>query len=396
MKPVIAISCPIDTYSGYGARSRDIVKALLELDKYEVHIVSQRWGDTKSGFLSDHNESELLSHVLTTKLPQPDVWIQITVPNEFKKVGKYNIGITAGIETTVADAGWIKGCNEMDLVITSSKHSLNVFNDTVYEVEDTQEVIKVQTPMEVLFEGVDTNIYSPKKAKPFELDIPESFAFLFVGHWLQGDLYQDRKNVGYLIKTFLQTFANVKNAPALILKTQAANSSIIDRNNILRKVEKVKASVSGTHPNIYLIHGEVSDQEVNSLYNNHKVKAMVSYTRGEGFGRPLLEFTTTNKPVIASGWSGHTDFLSADKSVLIGGTLTDVHSSAAVDKMILTNSKWFTPDDAQASLALKEVFNNYKKYAERAKRQGYITRSTYTLKHMREQLDSILSKYLTQ
>lgn len=120
---------------------------------------------------------------------------------------------------------------------------------------------------------------------------------------------------------------------------------------------------------------------------------MVSYTRGEGFGRPLLEFTTTDKPLVASGWSGHLDFLSSDKSILIGGVLTDIHPTAVVDKQLVSNSKWFTPDDAQAKLALTEVFSKYKKYSEKAKRQGYVTRSTYTLDNMVEQLDLILSKY---
>ena len=396
-RPTVAISCPIDTYSGYGARSRDIVKALLKLDRYDIKVVSQRWGNTRTGFLKDHSEDELLSLILTTQMSQPDIWMQVTIPNEFKKVGKFNIGITAGIETTVCDASWIKGCNQMDLVLTSSNHSLNVFNGTVYEVEGSGESIQVISPIEVLFEGVDTAVYNRNVSKTELTDslneIEEKFCFLFVGHWLQGDLYQDRKNVGYLVKTFLETFSDNKNAPALILKTQSANSSIIDRNQILEKIEKIRSKVKGRLPNIYLLHGEISDTEINELYNHPKVKAMVSYTRGEGFGRPLLEFTTTDKPLIASGWSGHLDFLSSDKSILIGGVLTDIHPTAVVDKQLVSNSKWFTPDDAQAKLALTEVFSKYKKYSEKAKRQGYVTRSTYTLDNMVEQLDLILSKY---
>jgi len=129
MKPLVVVSCPIETMSGYGARSRDIVKALLKYDKYDVKVISQRWGNTSWNALDPNNEEDkkLLNTIWKqSQLPQqPDVWIQITVPNEFQPVGKYNIGITAGIETTVCDAGWIDGVNRMDLTLVSSKSPCN-------------------------------------------------------------------------------------------------------------------------------------------------------------------------------------------------------------------------------------------------------------------------------
>ena len=57
MKPLYVISCPIDTYSGYGSRSRDLVKAIIELDKYEVKILPQRWGSTPWGFIEEFKEN---------------------------------------------------------------------------------------------------------------------------------------------------------------------------------------------------------------------------------------------------------------------------------------------------------------------------------------------------
>ena len=47
---------------------------------------------------------------------------------------------------------------------------------------------------------------------------------------------------------------------------------------------------------------------MNELYNHPKVKAMVSMTKGEGYGRPLAEFGLSKKPIIASGWSGQCRF----------------------------------------------------------------------------------------
>jgi glycosyltransferase involved in cell wall biosynthesis len=395
----VVISCPIDTYSGYGARARDLVKALLKLEKYDVKILSQRWGNTRFGYLKDHNEHELSSLILPNLTARPNVWIQLTVPNEFQPVGEYNIGVTAGIETTISDPSWIEGLNRMNLNLVSSQHAKETFQRSQFNIEEngqTKGQIKLQKPVEVLFEGADLTKYFPTTSK-FDLStVKEDFAYLFVGHWLQGSFGQDRKNVGYMIKVFLEVFKNKKNQPALILKTQSANASILDRDQLLKKIDDIRKTVKGTLPNIYLIHGEMSDEEINHLYNHPKVKAMVSFTKGEGFGRPLLEFSLVNKPIIASNWSGHIDFLDKEFCYLINGTLTNVDKSAVVEKMILKESQWFTPHDTEAATALRLVYDNYKKYAELAKRQGYKSRTNFSWEKMAEQLDQILSSNLPE
>ena len=177
MKPLFIISCPIDTYSGYGARSRDLVKAIIELDKYDVKILPQRWGNTPWNFIEDHNEEWgfLTPHLLPfgNQLPkQPEIWAQVTVPNEFQPVGKYNIGFTAGIETTIAAPEWIEGLNRMDMNIVSSKHARQIFQTSRFEKrnEQTNEVmgvVELQKPVEVLFEGANLEKYFPSKEKKF-------------------------------------------------------------------------------------------------------------------------------------------------------------------------------------------------------------------------------------
>ena len=393
----VAVSCPIDTYSGYGARSRDFVKALLKLEKYDVKIIGQRWGNTRFGYLKEHNEVELASLIVPKLTAKPNVWIQITVPNEFQPVGEYNIGMTAGIETTICDPSWIEGLNRMNLNLVSSQHAKETFQRSEFNIEENGQVkgkLQLQKPVEVLFEGADLSKYFPGPSK-FDLStVKEDFAYLFVGHWLQGNFAQDRKNVGYMVKVFLEVFKNKKNAPALILKTQSANASILDRDQLLKKIDDIRKTVKGALPNIYLVHGEMSDEEINHLYNHPKVKAMISFTKGEGFGRPLLEFSLVNKPIIASNWSGHIDFLDKEFCFLVNGTLTNVDKSAAVDKMILKESQWFTPNDSEAATALRVVFDNYKKYSELAKRQGYKSRTNFSWEKMVEQLDQILSSNL--
>ena len=391
----VVVSCPIDTYSGYGARARDLVKALIETKKYDVKILSQRWGNTRFGYLKDHNETDLASRLVPKLDGKPDIWMQVSVPNEFQAVGNYNIGVTAGMETTLVHQSWLDGCNRMDLVLTSSTHSVNTFKKTVYEERDTNtkqvvRKIELQKPIDIIFEGVDLSKYKPTNSKLDLSDMKESFCYLLVGHWMQGEFGQDRKNVGYTIKSFLEAFKNKQTPPALILKSMQVGTSIIDRTRMLKKIDQIRKTVKGKLPNIYLLHGEMSDSEMNDLYNHSKVKVMVSHTKGEGFGRPLLEFASIGKPIIASGWSGHVDFLSKEYTVLIGGELKNVHKSAAVKDMILEDSKWFTPNDQEVARAYKETFKNHKKFVTLAKRQRKLVVDNFSYQKMVEVLDKIL------
>jgi len=400
-KPVFVISCPIDTYSGYGARSRDIVKAVVELEKYDVKVLPQKWGNTPFGFIKNNPEWQFLEPLLlnSPQLPsQPEIWAQITVPNEFQKVGKYNIGITAGIETTVAPAEWVEGCNRMDLILGSSKHTIDVLKNSKFEKRDKQTNqpmghIAWEGESEVMFEGANTDLYKPDNS-PCKVDfnIKESFAYLFVGHWMQGDIGEDRKNVGLMIKAFFETFKNKSKKPALILKTSQVGSSYMDRNAIIEKIRAIKSSCRSKNlPNVYLLHGEFTDVEMNEIYNHSKVKAMVNLTKGEGFGRPLLEFSLTNKPILTTNWSGHTDYLNPNFTKLLNGTLKEVHPSAA-NNMLLKEAQWFNVDTGQVGHYLKDIFENYKKYKDLAKRQGFHSRSNFSFEKMKEKMDKVLTE----
>ena len=214
-KTLAVISAPVDTYSGYGARSRDFIKAVINSKPdWDVKILAQRWGNTKFGYLEDHNEKDLISRIIPQLESKPKIWFQITVPNEFQPVGDYNIGVTAGIETTLCDASWVQGMNRMNLIITSSEHSKKVLSETTYDAVDNRtgkkQQLKTEVPIEVLFEGVNLETISkPELTIDTSLieamnGIEESFCFLFVGHWLQGDHRQDRKNIGGLYWTIFR------------------------------------------------------------------------------------------------------------------------------------------------------------------------------------------------
>ena len=398
MKPVCVVSCPIDTFSGYGARSRDFVNALIKVkgEEWDIKIAPQRWGECPWNYLS--KDDPLRKRFTSGENTRPDIWIQITVPNEFRPVGHYNIGVSAGIETTVYPGEFLMGTNQMDLNLVSSKHSKNVVTVTQLEKRDknTKEVVgivKCEKPIEVLFEGLDLNTYNKKPQNSGLLkDIPEDFCFLYTGHWLPGALGHDRKNTGLMLKTFLETFkGSSKKKPALIMKTNECDYSNLDRDVILNKINKIKDIVGDNLPNIYLLHGEMTDDEMNQLNNDNKVKAFVSFTKGEGYGRPLAEAAITGKPTICSNWSGHVDFIHPDYNVLIGGELKEVHPSAA-NQWLMKESQWFNINTDIASRAMKDVFKNYKKYWEKSRKQTQYLKDNWSFDKMTELLNTFLPK----
>jgi len=405
-KPLFVISCPIDCYAGYGARSRDIAKAIIKSEKYDVKIMPQRWGNTPFGFLQyDNPEHKLILDCLLNQhqLPkQPDIWMQITVPNEFQPIGKYNIGVTAGIETTICDPSWIEGINRMNLTLVSSEHAKKVFEESTFEQRDKNTdqvvgIVKLEKEIQVLFEGLDTDIYKLTPSNKSEISnildsIEETFLFEFTGHWLQGDLGQDRKDVGMLVKTFLETFKGKGIKPGLVLKTSSATYSIMDREEILNKINKIREFVGddGTLPNVYLLHGELTDEEMNIFYNHPKIKVHISFTKGEGFGRPLLEASVSQKPIIVPQYSGYLDFLKY--SILIPGQLTQIHPSAVTKNMLIPESSWFTINYGLAAEKMVDVYKNYKNYTDNAKKQAYLSRTEFTLDKMSEKLISILDE----
>jgi len=393
-KQTLLFRGPIKTRSGYGAHSRDLLQALYEMDLFDIKIDSCGWGVTPLTALDNTNPFHkwIEENIITALSETPDIYVQVTVPNEFQRIGKYNIGITAGIETTVAPKDWVDGCNRVDKVITTSVFSRDVLVSTVYNENEknTGKLIKqykIEKPISVLFEGVDQKVYN-NVYKGIDLNIKEDFAFLFVGHWLKGDLGQDRKDIGMLIKCFAAAFNEGENRPALVLKTSSATFSIKERENFRQRIENLLKDIK-TPPSIYLLFGDLTNEEMNEVYNHPKIKSMVTLTKGEGFGRPLLEFTMTGKPVIASNWSGHKDFLPMNKAIMIGGKLTDVHESA-IDAFILKDSKWFTANYNEAVEVFKLVHKDYEKFLEKSEALRLENAEAFSMDAMREEFKKLI------
>jgi glycosyltransferase involved in cell wall biosynthesis len=408
MKKFMLICAPVTSRSGYGDHARDLVRSFLTHDKYDIEIIDVPWGECPRDALDIEKDIDMISRINKTNQVNrhPDVYVDIRIPNEFQTYGKINIGITAGIETTAVSQAWIDGCNKMDLIIVPSEHAKKGFIDTVYEkLQNTpdgkqQKVgeFRLEKPMEVLFEGANENLYKSIDDVSLNLvdDIKEDFCFLHVGQWTQGGYGEDRKDIAKMIKIFYESFANKKEQPALLLKTNGATYSILDREECLRKINEIKSRFpkDWNLPNVYLLHGSLSEEEMNKLYNHPKVKSFISLTHGEGFGRPLLEATMTGLPVIASAWSGHVDFLSQNDSMLLGGELVQVPQSMVWKDIIIPESQWFNVNEQQAYKAMNYCFTNYDEVKEKALNLMKINRDKFTLNKMTEKLDKIITPFM--
>lgn len=386
----VVIASPVATQSGYGHHAREIITNIIEQrgSEWDVKLVSLPWGHTPMTYpISVDLQLRIIALPLNE---QPEVWIQVSVPNEFQPVGKYNIGVTAGTEGDICPEAWIDNLNAMQLIIVPSEFTKAVFENTAKQKNKL-----ITTPIEVVPEYFDETIYNNKSITasiPDLNSIEESFAFLSVGHWLQGDAGEDRKNISGMLHCFFNTFKDTKNPPALIMKTSGATYSIMDRMDIENRINQFRDMFPNAKlPNVYLVHGELTDEEMNALYNHPKVKAMVSFTKAEGFGRPLLEFSTTSKPIIAPHYSGQADFLKKDFICALPGQLTPIHPSAA-NEFLIAEAKWFTPDYGQAMAMMQDVQKNYKKWCELAKRQRYFVNTTFTKTSIAKTYETVLAK----
>ena len=336
-------------------------------DDLDVKCIDVKWGTTPRNHLNPEvsRHKKLLDSFISAGnvKVQPDVYIDIRIPNEFQNPGKFNIGVTAGVETDVVSAEFLMGCNKMNLIIVPSNFTAESFKRCHYdknqEVDGEQQKVgqvELERPIEVLFEGVDTDIYRPLNSSEIKSDftdelnnlLKEDFVYLHVGQLTRGKYGEDRKNIPLMLKCFLQAFTNSQNPPALLLKTNGANFSVLDRKETVARIDEIKNKFSEADiiPNVYLLHGDLTIKEMAMLYNNPKIKGFVSCTHGEGFGRPMLEASCCGLPVIASKWSGQMDFLNDKESLMINGHLGEIPDSQIWEPIVVKPGQWYNVNEA--------------------------------------------------
>ena len=391
------IKAPILTNSGYGQHSRMIFEALTSDPLFDVSVEAINWG--QCSWTSDESDStnkikKSVEKGLLNKHQNNenyDLFVHVTIPNEFEKKGKYNIGVTAGIETDRVSHVWIQKCNEMNLVIVPSEHAKKVFLDTVVDWTNQQTgeqgQLKIDRAPVVCWEGVNADLF---KEKAFEnrigLELDSSFNFLHVGQWGSGGFGEDRKNISSMLKVFFETFRGNKDV-GLVLKTNMAKNSDTDHEAVKERIRQIKEALKMTEANcppVYLVHANLTEEEMADLYNHPKIKAYLTLTHGEGFGIPTLEAAMCGMPVIATNWSGHLDFLNQGKFIPLDYDLADVPQSAIWEPLIIKGARWANIREEDVSRKMQKLSKSYSKPKEWALELATKLKENFDLKKVNE------------
>lgn len=368
---------PVTTASGYGVHSRQLLKALMAANRYDISVAACNWGNTS--FILEHNKfmDEVYKLIAKHEIEKRenranyDISVQVTIPNEFEKMARINIGVTAGIEVDRCSPEWLTKINEkVDLLVVPSVHSQNTIGMVGYGDPNSGQQLRLQKPLALCPEGVDTRYFNPEPlpAEAFEkYKFDADFNFLFVGLGLDKPMGEDRKNLSHLIKWFCERFKDDPNV-GLVLKAGMVNGSLMDFENFSRRVQEIKKAYGGErYPRIHLIHGRLSDPELAALYKHPKVKAFVSLTHGEGFGLPIIEAAACGLPVITTAWSGQLDFLTIDgkkRFIPVDFDLGEIPGSCVWPGVMEQGSRWANPKEDDAKLKMKKVVLSYTKPKE--------------------------------
>lgn len=381
MRKKILIRGPVLSRSGYGEQARFALRSLRKHEhRFDIHLVNTNWGAT--GWVAQNDEErkyidfliQKTSHFMQNK-GQFDLSLQVTIPNEWERLAPINVGYTAGIETSKIAPHWITKSSQMDRIIVTSNHSKNTLVNTKYEGFDQETnqsvgMVSVKTPVQVV--GYPVKLTEKKEV---DLDLQTDFNFLMVSQW------GPRKNALNTVQWFVEKFKDNPNV-GLIIKGFMANNSTSDRLNMEGNL-KLRIDPSAKCK-IYLLHGDMSDQEMIGLYSHEKVKALISLSHGEGWGLPLFEASYTGLPIVTTNWSGQCDFLNIAekqrkkgskkktktvKKPMIGEvefTLQPIQKEAVWDGVLQADSMWSYADKNSYQKVLGDVVDNYSKYKQMA------------------------------
>lgn len=382
MRKKVIIKGPLLSMSGYGVQARFALDALKSReDVFDIYALNIPWGDT--GFITEETpEKKYIDFLLGKTIAHVqqggafDISLQVTIPAEFERIAPYNIGYTAGAETSLVSGPWLQKINTMDRIITTSEHTKNSIISTVYNVSDTatgqpKGELSARPPVEAVN-------YAVRDIEPQELDIdfPTPFNFLVVAQWCV------RKNLENTIGWFVEEF-KLNGDVGLVLKTNTVKNSLMDREYTTARLQSLLDSLGPRECKVYLLHGDLKEGQLTTLYNHKKVKALVSLAHGEGFGLPIFEAAYNGLPVIAPAWSGHVDFLNAPEKGklkphynIVSHQLDRIQQEAVWPGVLEADSQWCYPQKNSYRNVLRSLMTDYGIVKKKAKKlQKYVRKN---------------------
>jgi len=374
MKTKILVRGPVLSQSGYGEQSRFALRALRSReDIFDIYIIPVNWGQTGWCSTVDEEREWLDKRIVQTNLYMQqkgnfDISLQITIPNEWQRMAPLNIGYTAGIETTKVAPVWLQKANEMDKIIVVSNHAKQIFEQSLYEGQHPETgqkvVLKCETPIEVVNYAV-----RHFEEKSLGLKFDYDFNYLCMCQW------GPRKNLTNTIRWFVEE--NFDQEVGLVIKTNIKNNSLIDREHTETNLKQILGNDKDRKCKIYLLHGDLSEGEITSLYRHPQIKAIISATHGEGFGLPLFESAYNGLPVMAPGWSGQCDFLYMPDTRRKNNKLRPMFASVEYDikpvqkeahweGVVQADSMWCFPKEGSFKRRLREIRTKYSSFKKNA------------------------------
>ena len=394
MRKKILLKGPLLTRSGYGEQARFALRALRSRqDLFEIFISPIQWGKT-SWLNEDDTERQWIDNVIektilyTHQGGKFDLSLQVTIPNEFENLASINIGYTAGIETTKVSAEWIDKANQMDKVIVVSSHSKSVFENTVYQAQNSQtgQIVPFKTQVPIEFVNYPAKTFENLEELELKLDTP--FNFLTIAQ------FGPRKNLQNTIKWFVEEFKD--DDVGLIVKSNIAKNCLMDRNRLFNDLKQYLLQFGEHKCKIYLLHGDMTDKEIHSLYKNEQIDALLSLPHGEGFGLPLFEAAYSGLPVVATGWSGQLDFLvdthKKERFYSVTYDLQPVPKEVHWKGVIVPDSMWAYPRETSAKEQMRLCYETSQQRADEFKSYAGELQQLFSAKNMYEQFVSEIYK----
>jgi len=402
LKNVLIVG-PLLSISGYGYHSRQVFDYFLNKKDVNVYSSILPWGNT-SWLVNKEGENGLVGKIIDSAIDinntfsnEYDLGIHIQLPNEWNTTfARKNIGISAYVETDICAQSWIKKTLSMNLVVVPSSFTkqvvLNSAKDESQKKELNDKITVIAEHYHSDFDKLDKE--SSKGLYDALEKVNTEFNYLSIGHLTSEDERCDRKNLIETLRYFCEQFKDDKKV-GLILKTSIGRSTTLDRNKTIEIFSSIIKQIKGDaeYPKIYILHGEMSINELYSLYTHKKVNCYLTLTKGEGYGLPLLESARCGLPIIATNWSGHLDFLNND-FLSVDYDLSFLPKEKIDNNIFVNKSKWAIVRKESVEKQLEYSYKSYEKIKEKSRKLKSEVVKNYCRKEIFNNYDKALKEYL--